>query len=104
MAYQDFGFGDPKEELTIRLLYRRVYETPDGRRVLAHVLTELGFFDTDVKDEREMGRQDYARRLLWMLGITDHENINRVIDSFLKLPVITRDIRGKPDEGKEEKE
>jgi len=98
MAYQEFLTID--EAITLKLLYRRVFGTPDGKRVLAHVLTELGFFDTAVQDEREMGRQDYARRLLWLIGVTDEQNIMGIVDGLLNQPLRT----GGADEGDEQEE
>ena len=100
MAYQEFGHGDAKDELSIRWAYKAIFSSPQGKLVLKHMLVELGFFDTDVRDERDMGRQDYSRRLLWILGVTDEVNIQGVIDSFLKLPLTTQG----DDDGREETE
>ncbi len=100
MAFQPFGV-DEQEELSLRMNYRQVFDTPVGKRVLAHMLVELGMFDTQVNTERSQGRQDYAKRLLWIMGITDERNIKFIVDGLMKMPLHAKgDKRG----AKEKKE
>jgi len=82
--YHTFGL-DPKKDEEIIRAYNNVFTGGDGPIVLEHMLTELGFFDTEVGTEAERIRQDYAKRLLVLMGIWDNKNIT---ESFVKLPVI----------------
>ena len=64
-------FSDPKQRMEVGRHYRAVLlETSDGREVLTHMLSELGFFETtNNKSDRELGRFDYAMRLLEIMRI-----------------------------------
>ena len=86
MAYQTFGI-DHQHDGEVRQAYRNVFSTKDGQFVLAHILSELSYFDTAIEGERAQGRQDYARRLLWVMGIHDSRNVLPLVQKLLELPV-----------------
>lgn len=67
--------------------YRRVFNTKDGRKVLAHMLTELQFFsEIDSDDVKSLTEQNYAKHLLSILGVYQAENVERVVETFLTFP------------------
>jgi len=65
--------------------YRRVFSTPEGRRVLGHMLVELHFFDEIIESPEEIALSNYARRLLRNTGIWKGINIPGIIDAFFEL-------------------
>lgn len=65
--------------------YRRVFSTPEGRRVLGHMLVELHFFDEIIDNPEEIALSNYARRLLRNLGIWKGLNVPGIIDAFFEL-------------------
>jgi hypothetical protein len=75
-----------EEEREIRNFYRNTFMSPAGRRTLAHMLTELGFFNTASNDE-EVTLQNYAKVLLNHLGILTAENVLRMSEALLNVPV-----------------
>ena len=58
----------------VKEAYRRVFSSPEGQRVLAHMLVSLGFFnEIPPESTEEIARQNYARELLRILGmLTDN--------------------------------
>jgi DNA-binding MarR family transcriptional regulator len=67
--------------------YRRVFNTKDGKKVLAHMLTELQFFsEIDTNDVKSLVEQNYAKHLLSLLGVYQAENVERVVETFLVFP------------------
>jgi hypothetical protein len=64
-----------------------VFTTHEGRVVLKHILTELGLFDIVQDTEAERARADYAKRLLFILGIWKPESISGVVDALLNLSI-----------------
>ena len=78
----------------IRKSYRRVFSSYEGQEVLTHILSELHFFD-EIVDGNEVVLANFARRLLYFLGVWDHKNLNdqSLIEAFLKIPL--KDEQGK---------
>lgn len=70
------------EELEIMELYRRVFTSHDGRRALAYMLTDLGFFD-EGKDEKAQILRNYAIRLLTLIGVLDDKHIERLTEDLV---------------------
>jgi len=73
---------DPEEE--IKDAYHELFASQLGRKVLAHMLVELHFFDEAVKEE-EVILSNYSRRLLSNIGIWRGGNVDGVVASLLKL-------------------
>lgn len=76
-----------EEEKQVRNFYRNTFTTPSGRRTLAHMLTELGFFNTISTDE-EAALHNYAKVLLAHLGILTAENVLRMSEALINIPVV----------------
>lgn len=79
--------------------YRNVFGTENGRKVLAHMLTELGVFDTGYTDAGSVALQDYGKRLLWRCGIWCAENMQDMINCFFKISVKEREDAGTEEGG-----
>jgi hypothetical protein len=60
--------------------YRNVFTVNDGLFVLAHMLSELGFFD-DI-DEKDVALKLYGARLLKIIGGGDVQR--NAFDAFIK--------------------
>lgn len=76
------------EALKLQVLYREVFmNSAKGRRVFAHMLMDLGYWDmTAEMTEREMGRRDYAILLFEIMGIRDTRNIEGYVKKLSSLP------------------
>jgi hypothetical protein len=59
------------------------FSTPHGKRVLAHMLRELHWFD-EVVEAEEVTLANYARRLLFNLGIVQDDQIEEIVNQLLK--------------------
>ena len=64
--------------------YRRVFSSVDGRKVLTHMLTELHFFD-EVLTDKELALSNYARRILYYLGVINADTLEHgiLVDALL---------------------
>jgi hypothetical protein len=71
-----------KDYETLQLLYRKVFGTPEGQIVIAHMLTELHFFDEIIEDPEEIALSNYARRLLMHCRIWNELNVSDLVDKF----------------------
>lgn len=49
--------------------YRQTFTTNSGRRVLAHILTEAGYFDCDTKTPEELSVLNFAKQIIRNMGI-----------------------------------
>ena len=64
--------------------YRNVFTVKDGLFVLAHMLSELGFFDDiDVNNPKEVALKLYGARLLKLIGGGDVQRA--AFDAFIKI-------------------
>lgn len=81
-----FGQREDKESKQIRDDYRRVFSSRDGQRVLMYMLKDLGWFD-QIKDERGMALQNYARHLLEQMGMLHEYSAGELVKKLFELPV-----------------
>ena len=86
--YDQFPKGNTREEVGNH--YRSMLlGSPGGREMFTHMLSELGFFEnTEGKSERELGRFDYALRLLEIMAIPNYNNLHRFVEDMAKYPEI----------------
>lgn len=69
--------------------YQQTFGTPQGRKVIAHMLMEMRFFDADVQDEEGRHLRNYATRLLQRLGAGNPEAIvQEMLSGLLSIPVL----------------
>lgn len=80
------------EKRKLRELYRRTFSGPFGRQVLAHMLVELGHFNTVAGDPKEVALQNYAKRVLNILGVWDAGQVENVVANLLDMPVQDRTV------------
>ena len=75
------------EELKLLNAYRSVFYPPEGRQVLAHLLTDLGLFNELEATENEVANHNAGIRILSRLGIIKAENVQAIVDRLLDIPV-----------------
>ena len=75
------------EELKVLNAYRSIFYPPEGRQVLAHLLTDLGLFNELEATEDEVAQHNAGIRILTRLGIIKAGNIQAIIDALMDLPV-----------------
>ena len=80
-----FKWTDKKTEQSIREEYRRTFNSGAGRKVLAHMLAEMHFFDEILATEEERVLANYARKLLNNLGIWNDLTIDELIGAFMQI-------------------
>jgi hypothetical protein len=73
-----------------RECYRRCFQTPDGQKVLSHMLIDLGYFDAD---QKEPALKMFGARLLSTLGFCDQPG--KVAQLVGKCFEITQEDEGK---------
>jgi hypothetical protein len=78
---------DFTEELKLLNTYRSVFFTPEGRQVLAHLLTDMGLFNELEATEYEVSQHNVGIRLLARLGIIRPNNIQEIVNALMDLPV-----------------
>lgn len=70
----------------IEKAYREVFTSGAGQEVLAHILSELDFFNTEVTTPEEVARANAARRILEHMGIWVAENAITITQAILAIP------------------
>lgn len=84
MAYADPAELSLEERNQITADYMATFSTAEGRRVLGHMLIELGFFDT-CETEEEYVRRNYAIHILRILNAISGETIPAWIDRIISM-------------------
>jgi len=69
-----------------RALFRRVFNTEDGRVALTAILDELYFYALDDTEPEAVFGRKLAGRLLGRMGIWTSDNRHRITESFLDIP------------------
>ena len=84
--YDDLS--DPLKKMEVGEHYRSVLlRTESGRKMFTHMLSEMGLFETtEGKSERELGRFDYAMRVLEIMGVPSYPNLNQLVVAMKKWP------------------
>lgn len=84
--YDDLS--EPKKKAEVAEQYRKVLlKSESGRAMFTHMLAELGVMeDTRGKSERELGRYDYAIRLLNIMCIPSYPNLHQFVNAMRKWP------------------
>ena len=66
--------------------YRSCFSTDAGRRVLADILADGGYFDTDLKTEGEIAVQNFVKKIIKKLGICRKpEDISSYVNKLMEL-------------------
>ena len=74
-----------EEKDETQAVFRECFGTAAGRKVLAVMLVELDFFNTEKKTEAEMARSNYAVSLLKKLGIARPGNEFNVVEGIMNM-------------------
>lgn len=64
--------------------FRRVFSTPQGKKVLTKILSDLYFFREDL-DEEEIVLSNYAKQLLSYFGSWKQGNELRLVEKILEV-------------------
>lgn len=97
----------PAFDREFRRVMRNAFSGGDGVKALTYILVDLGFYDRLEKPDgsplvgdeliRAAARQDYARRLLEILGPLHEGNAERISEMFMDLPVWEKKQRSQED-------
>lgn len=73
--------------------YFLCFSSAAGRRVLAHLLTDLHFFD-EAENDQEVVEQNIARRILHNIGVFHVEQIDSITNMFMKIAENNQKTKG----------
>ena len=68
--------------------YRDTFSTPSGKRVLAHLLADMGFYDSKIYTVEEIAVANYAKKILIRLGVIGTQNLDYFANMFVNAPII----------------
>ena len=71
-----------------RDIARKVYDTVEGRALLADILNDSKFFVIDLEDPRDIALENSAKNLLYKLGIWRPHNIMRIVNALMDMPYL----------------
>jgi hypothetical protein len=68
--------------------YRTCFSTDAGRRVLADILINAGYFDTDLTTAGEIAVQNFVKQIVKKLGVGDTpQKVNEYVNNLFNLKV-----------------
>lgn len=68
--------------------YRQTFMTDNGKRVLAHLLAEAGYFDCDLKTTEELAVLNFAKNILKNMGICNTpDNIGQFVNKLFEISI-----------------
>jgi DNA-directed RNA polymerase subunit F len=70
---------------TMEAKYANVFNSPEGREVLADLLAELNFFNT-CETQEQVALSNFAKSILMKMGKWHPENIRAMVDDIMNLP------------------
>ncbi len=76
---------ESKDQNDRTLLYRRVFNTPDGKAVLQDMLLELKVFSSINPDAQEIALRNYGLSLMYNLGILVDTNLELMVDKLMSM-------------------
>lgn len=73
-------------------LYRQVFSTPQGTKVLTDILIDLCFFDeieddNKVTAEEQMYLNNAAKKILNKCGVYQSKNVELITKALIKMPI-----------------
>lgn len=74
-----------REDKAERALFRRVFSSPEGKRVLTAILADLGTFDRVPMEEGSVALRNYGIRLMELTGLLDEMKIPAWVEMMLSL-------------------
>lgn len=90
---------ETKEQDERTLLYRRVFNTPDGRRVLSDMVLGLDVFSSIPPEDHERAAlRNFGLALLYDVGVLVDSNLEGIIDRMMDMeytPILQEEKPGK---------
>jgi len=74
----------------LKIDYRTCFTAKSGRMVLTDLLMDAGFFDDDLKTTEEAAVENFAKKILFKMGVYDKKDLKqqeRFVDNLFELPV-----------------
>ena len=74
----------------LKIDYRTCFSTGPGKVVLTDLLINAGFFDTDLKTPEEIAVENYAKQILYKMGVYNRKDLSqqvRFVNNIIVLPV-----------------
>lgn len=78
------------DDLTLEY-YRATFNTDSGKKVLAHLLADMGVFDSNLKTPEEVAIANYAKKILIRLGVIGIRNLDYYANMFVNAPQIIKE-------------
>ena len=67
--------------------HRVCFSTDAGKRVLAYILLEAGYFDCDIKTPEEIAVLNFAKKIIKNLGVcTQPQDMAGFVQKLMELP------------------
>lgn len=89
---------ESKEQDKRTQLYRRVFNTPDGREALADMMVALDVFSSiQPADHEKAALRNYGLSILYDLGVLVDRNLPSIIDRMMDMEYISNEapVKGK---------
>lgn len=75
--------------------YRQVFDTPEGREVLADLLAIMGFYSTSVDSIEESMLQNVGKLILAKCGAWHAQQIRSITEAIMELPQVVPEYKVK---------
>jgi len=75
-----------------RELYRKIFSSVEGKKVLTDILIDLCYFD-EIEDDDKVSKEEksylrnYANKLLRKCGVIRSENVELIVNALIKMPI-----------------
>ena len=70
------------EEKTV---YRECFSTAAGKKVLASLMMQSGYFDSDIETPEEQAVQNFVKEILKTMGMTSIDNVQQYVNGLFEL-------------------
>ena len=78
------------DDLTLEY-YRATFSTDSGKKVLAHLLADMGFWDSTIGTPEEIAVVNYAKKILMRIGVIGIQNLDYYANMFVNAPQIIKE-------------
>ena len=67
--------------------YRQCFMSDAGKRVLAHLLTEAGYFDTNLSTLEELAVLNFVKKIIKNIGINTPEQATEFVQKLFDISI-----------------